>query len=269
MMAVLLNLVTSTLYLASGFLLGRRLLSEKDEVGNKRVALTICVAAIVFHCALLYSDLAPQAHWRLGLTNALSIVSFSISIVFAALALRRPVEILGVIILPLAALAVLAAWIWPATEHGMVVPSPQLTLHLIISLIAYAFLSLAVVQAFVLNTQEKRLHERHPGRLLKNLPPIQTMETMLFVFTGIGFTLLTLTLVSGAVYSKALFGVTLAFNHHTVLSIIAWLIFGTLLIGRFRFGWRGRYAAHWTISGFFVLVLAYFGTKYVAEYLLA
>ena len=137
------------------------------------------------------------------------------------------------------------------------------------SLVAYAFLSLAVVQALLLNVQEKRLHERHPDRLLKTLPPIQTMEGLLFAFTGIGFTLLTLTLVSGVFYTRELFGVPLSFNHHTVLSIIAWFIFGTLLVGHFRFGWRGRHAAHWTIVGFAVLVLAYFGTKYVVEVLLA
>ena len=95
------------------------------------------------------------------------------------------------------------------------------------------------------------------------------MEGLLFLLAGIGFVLLTLTLISGAFYTRALFGVSFTFNHHTVLAIMAWVIFGILLAGHFWFGWRGRRATYWTIFGFIVLVLGYFGTKYVVEVLLA
>lgn len=269
MASTVLDLAAVVLYLTAGLLLARRLFSEKDGAENKQHILWITAMAIVLHCVILYRGLAPQDQWHLGLTNAFSFVACTVSIVFTVLACQRPIAILGIVVLPLAALSIIATWIWPAGSLATVAPSARFSFHLLVSLAAYAFLSLAVVQAVLLNVQEKRLHERHPDRLLKALPPIQTMEGVLFLLTGIGFALLTLTLVSGALYTRALMGVPLAFNHHTVLSILAWLIFGTLLVGHIRFGWRGRHAARWTIAGFLVLVLAYFGTKYVVEYLLA
>ena len=264
----ILNLTATSLYIIAGFLLLRRLFSGKGGAVNRRLVLILSAAAVIVHSIILYADLAPHAEWSLGLTNAFSIVACAIAAVFIVIAIRRPIENLGVVVMPLAAVAIIAAWLWPVSSEGLVTPSVQLTAHLIVSILAYAFLSLAVAQALLLSTQERRLRQRDPGRLLNALPPIQTMEGLLFVLTGIGFVLLTLTLISGAVYTKSLFGVTLTFNHHTVLAIMAWVIFGVLLIGHFRFGWRGRHAAHWTIGGFIVLVLGYFGTKYVVEILL-
>lgn len=269
MITLILNLAAVSLYFAAGFLLAKRLVSGEADPGQKTPILWMCGVAVVLHCVILYADLAAGGQWRLGLTNALSFAAVVIAIVYTALACQRPIENLGAFVLPVAGLSVLAAWIWPAGEKGTVAPSTPFTIHLVVSVLAYAFLTLAVVQALLLNTQEKHLHRRHPVRLLKALPPIQTMETLLFVLTGVGFTLLTFTLISGIVYTEALFGVAFSFDHHTVLSILAWVIFGILLLGHFLFGWRGRHAAHWTIGGFVVLVLAYFGTKYVVEVLLA
>jgi ABC-type uncharacterized transport system permease subunit len=263
----ILNLAVSSLYVIAGILLTRRLFLGESQPASKRPVLMLSATAVILHCSIIYIKLAPQTQWSLGLTNALSVVACAVAIVFTVIAWRRPIENLGAVVMPAAAVSVIVAWLWPSSE-GLVLPSVQLTAHLIVSILAYAFLSLAVVQALLLSTQEKHLRRRHPARLLKALPPIQTMESLLFILTSIGFGLLTLTLISGAVYTRSLFGVTFTFNHHTVLSIAAWIIFGILLIGHFKFGWRGRHAAHWTIGGFVFLVLAYFGTKYVAEILL-
>lgn len=265
----ILNVTATALYIIAGFLLIRRLFSGETGRVNKRVVLILSAVAVALHCVILYADLAPHAEWSLGLTNAFSIIACAMAAAFTVIAMRRPIENLGVVVLPAAAAAIVVAWLWPVGGEGVVAPSTHLTAHLIVSILAYAFLSLAVAQALLLSAQERRLRQRDPGRLLNALPPIQTMEGLLFVLTGIGFVLLTLTLISGALYTRSLFGVTLTLNHHTVLSILAWVIFGILLIGHFRFGWRGRHAAHWTIGGFIVLVLGYFGTKYVVEVLLA
>jgi ABC-type uncharacterized transport system permease subunit len=85
----------------------------------------------------------------------------------------------------------------------------------------------------------------------------------MFRLIGAGFVLLTLSLFTGFVFVTNLF--TQHLIHKTVLSLIAWTIFGVLLIGRIRIGWRGRSAVRWTVSGFSVLTLAYFGSKFVLE----
>ena len=100
------------------------------------------------------------------------------------------------------------------------------------------------------------------------MPPLQTMEELLFQLVAVGFVLLTLTLISGALFSEQLFGRAFVFTHHVVLSMAAWLVFGILLAGHWRRGWRGRSAARWTLAGFALLLLGYFGSRFVLEVLL-
>jgi ABC-type uncharacterized transport system permease subunit len=100
------------------------------------------------------------------------------------------------------------------------------------------------------------------------LPPLLTMETLLFRIIGVGFVLLTLTLASGVVFSEQIFGKAWQFNHKVLFGFISWGVFAVLLIGhRFR-GWRGRTAVRWTMSGFVFLLLAYIGTQFVLEVVL-
>jgi ABC-type uncharacterized transport system permease subunit len=100
------------------------------------------------------------------------------------------------------------------------------------------------------------------------MPPLLTMETLLFRIIWTGFVLLTLTLASGIFFSEELFGKPLTFTHKTVFGILSWLIFAALLGGRVLAGWRGRKALRWTLAGFLALVLAYIGSKFVLEIIL-
>ena len=92
------------------------------------------------------------------------------------------------------------------------------------------------------------------------------METLLFQMIGLGFIVVSVALLSGVFYIENIFDQRLV--HKTVLSVTAWIIFGVLLFGRWRFGWRGRTAIRWTISGFVLLMLAYFGSKFVIQLVL-
>ena len=105
-------------------------------------------------------------------------------------------------------------------------------------------------------------------RCLQGLPPLLSMEKLLFRIIASGFVLLTLTLGSGILFSEALFGKPMSFTHKTVFGILSWIIFAALLAGRAHYGWRGRVAMRWTLAGFLSLVLAYIGSKFVLEVLL-
>ncbi len=123
-------------------------------------------------------------------------------------------------------------------------------------------------------TMERRLHGEGvagSGRLafvIDRLPPLLVMEGVLFRLIAVGFVLLTATLVSGIFFSEELFGRPLRFDHKTVFAIAAWIVFGGLLVGRLVFGWRGRTALRWTLTGFAMLMLAYVGSHFVLEVLL-
>lgn len=142
----------------------------------------------------------------------------------------------------------------------------MLELHVLISVSAYSILILAALQAVLLRVQDSHLHGKHPGGFVRLLPPLQTMERLLFQIIGIGFLLQSLSLLTGFIFLEDMFAQHLV--HKTVLSVAAWVVFAVLLWGRWRFGWRGRVAIRWTLTGVLFLLIAYLGSKLVLELIL-
>jgi ABC-type uncharacterized transport system permease subunit len=260
------NFFSLACYLGAGAWLWRKLL--RGEAAAMKTALRLLIAAgVLLHAVVLYHILPVNGGWNLSLTTAFSLVAWVVVVLYLLASFSRPVESLGVLVLPAAALTVLAAWIWPR-ELPLPVSNPWQTTHIVIAILAYSLLTLAAVQSLLLLVQEKKLRHRHPGGFINALPPMQTMETVMFQLIGIGFLLLSLTLVSGAIFAEARFGSPFRFTHHMVLAALAWVVYAILLFGRWRLGWRGRPAIRWTLGGFALLVLAYFGSKFVLEVLL-
>src|SRR5713226_7549945 len=268
MLDSVLNFLAIALYLATGSLLWRRLAGANNTGSTKPGVISLGFIAALLHAVILYSSMRVDGGLNLGFTSAVSLVTWVIVVLFLATALSKPIENLGIFIMPTAAATVLSAWAWPSRNIPAPYTSALLFSHIIISILAYSLLSIAVVQSLMLSIQERHLRHKQPGGFMRTLPPMQTMEQLMFQLIALGFFLLTLTLISGIFFSEALFGKPLMFTHHIVLSIFAWLAFAILLVGRWRFGWRGRNAIRWTVSGFTLLALAYFGSKFVLEILL-
>lgn len=265
---ILFPILAATLYLCAAGLLWRGLSAGNPLIGGARTGVVVLAAgAFALHTGLLYSDLFYNG-LNLGITSAASLVAWAVTLLFLIAIFFQPIESLGVLILPVAAGTLMLEWLWPIRSLTLPGASPVQAAHIVISLLAYSLLSIAVVQSMVLSLQESALHRRKAGGFLRNLPPLETMEVLLFRMIAVGFILLTFTLVSGVFFTEELFGKPLRFTHHIVLSIIAWAVFGMLLIGRRQYGWRGRTAVRWTLAGFTLLVLGYFGSKFVVEVLI-
>jgi ABC-type uncharacterized transport system permease subunit len=148
--------------------------------------------------------------------------------------------------------------------------------HLLLAMLAYSLFTIAALHALLMALLERRLHGgRHDAGsgaplvgALARLPPLLTLERLLFRILAAGFVLLTATLTTGALFSEELFGRPLRFDHKTLFAVLSWLIFAGLLAGRWRYGWRGRMALRWTLAGFVALLLAYVGTRFVLEVIL-
>ena len=124
----------------------------------------------------------------------------------------------------------------------------------------------ALLHATLMAVVERRLHQK--GSFFAGLPPLLTLEQLLFRVIGAAFVFLTLTLITGIAFSETLFGRALRADHKTVFAVLSWLTFGLLLAGRVLYGWRGRTALRWTLSGFMMLLFAYVGSRFVLEVLL-
>lgn len=272
MLQLVIPILAIALYLALSALLVRRLRGADpvaaEPSASKTPLLLLGLSALALHTVLVYEQIALPTGLNLSLTTVISLVALAIAALYVLVALLRPVENLGIIILPIAAAAVALSAVMPSRAIVLPYGSMLLFAHIVISILAYSLLSLGIVQSLVLSVQERQLHGRQPARYMRSLPPVETMEKLMFQLIGLGFALLTLTVISGIFFSEQVFGKPLALTHHIILSIFAWLTFAILLFGRLRFGWRGRHAVRWALSGFALLVLGYFGSKFVLEVML-
>src|SRR5699024_8746385 len=202
----------------------------------------------------------------IGVGTALSLFAWQAALLLWLFTLRRPMSLLELTIYPLAGFFALVGLLIPDPNGPHETASWTVQAHIILSMLAYGLLTLSAVQACIVALQQYQLRRRPPHALLGALPPLQSMETFLFRLIGGGFYVLTLAIITGLFFISDILEQHLA--HKLVLSIIAWLIFGMLLLGRLRYGWRGRVAVRGAIIGYAVLVLAYFGSKLVLEIIL-
>lgn len=266
-MRAVISILTIGLYLGASLLIFgrlRRLASGVDA--DKTVLLSLWGAAIPLHAIVIYQHLIIPGGINLKFFNALSIVAILLATLLLISTVRRPLENLGIIVLPAAALTVVLDQFVKTDTVIAASAHSALQIHILVSLLAYSTLTLAALQALVLAVQDHHLHAHHPGGLIRALPPLQVMEKLLFQLIALGFALLSLALVTGFMFLEDLFAQHLV--HKTLLSIVAWLVFAVLLWGRWQFGWRGRTAIRGTLGGVLVLMLAYFGTKLVLELVL-
>jgi len=268
LMSAQLILLAISFYLLTIYLLIRPAgTSSTKAVYLPPLTIVFWASALVLHAAALSQSLFTVSGLDLSFFNALSLVGWLIATLLFATTLRQPLKSLAIVLLPLIIAALLIGLITPALNQQIIAEGTGLQLHVLGSLLAFAILSLAAAQALVLSYQDYHLHNHQLTSWVRHLPPLQHMESFLFQLIWLGFFLLSAALVSGWMFLDDIFAQHLL--HKTVLSILAWVLFAMLLLGRIFAGWRGRKAIHWTLGGFALLVLAYFGSKMVLEIILS
>ena len=233
---------------------------------NKALITGITLLGFIAHGIHLFSTLLSEQGLALSLFNSASLIAFSIIGFVLMCLIRMSVHILLLPLLSLGAITVLCAQFLPQGHMQPINEATGILAHIIFSIMAYGMITIAVFQSMTLLIQDQQLRKRPVSTLIKNFPPLQSMETLLFGFLLAGWLLLSLSLVTGWLFLDNLLAQHLV--HKTILSCIAWLVFGILLWGRYQLGWRGHKAIRWTLAGFFLLMLAYFGSKLVREFIL-
>lgn len=225
---------------------------------------SLWLLALIVQGASLILTWANQQTSFIDFFTALSVVLWLTCFLLFLTQLSRPLENLGLLIIPFIPPTLLGSYFLSTSSANLNLEN-GLGMHIFISLLAYSLLTLAALHALLLGLQIRQLHDHKPNILVKTLPPLQDMESLLFKVIALGWSLLSLSLLSGFIYLNDLFAQHVA--HKTILSMIAWLVFGILLYGHWQYGWRGKKAIRWTLAGFFILMLAFFGSKFVLEYL--
>ena len=260
---ILLHLVVATLYVSAAWL------RRADAAFGRRaqLALGIIVLALLLHGATTARAVFTPQGLDFSFAQALSLVAWLTVLVAAISGLLIKMPAVGNVVLPVAAVCALAPLVSSSPHRFPYAAEPWATVHISVALIAYALFVVAALQGLVLTGLEKRLRRGFPAAQ-EGGAPLLTLERFLFRLIIAGFLLLTMTLASGFLFSEKLFQRPMTFNHKNLFSVLGWLTFGTLLWGRWHFGWRGKHALYWILAGTGLLVLGYLGSKFVSEVVL-
>jgi len=251
------SLFTAGLYLVAGWLAWRERISPLLQ----RI---VVPAALLLHASVLSHQTLHDGALSFGLGEAASLLALLSALMLWIVCLREPLQSLGTVHYPFSALCVL----WPAfaANEGRDIPLSDWTiaLHIFFSLLSAGMMTLAAIHALGLAILDRILHRPNNLSLARRLPPLQTMERLLFQLIFTGFFILSLTLLSGLLLNDEQRSQPIPM---IVLSFGSWFMFGVLIFGRLRYGWRGRIAIRWALSGYATLVVAYFGSKLLFEQL--
>ena len=273
MSTILLHLIPASLYAGLGVVFWRSCILARAPLAKGRQCMApreriFLLVALVAHGVALHSAIFPGEEMRFGFGVAMSLMVWLAICFYWVETLYTRLDGLHAVVMPAGVLASTIPMFFPG-EHVLAnAASPAFRAHFVIAMLAYSLFTLAALHALLMSVAGRQLHNARFSRLLTSLPPLMTMEALLFRLIAIAFSLLTLTLATGVMFSESLFGQAFRVDHKTIFAAISWLLFGALLLGRNLWGWRGRIALRWTLAGFVALMLAYVGSRFVIEVVL-
>jgi ABC-type uncharacterized transport system permease subunit len=263
---ILLHALVAALYAAAAWARWPR--GEVTDASRHAGQQVLLALAITLHGVAIWHAIVRPDGLDLSFVNALSLVAGLAVLAAWLTGVLRTLPGVAAAVLPVAAVCSLLPPIAGSPHRVPFAGEPWAAAHIAVALCAYALFVVVALQALVMTGLENRLHRGLPDVSTGATPPLLTLERYMFRLIAVGFALLTLTLVSGIVFSEQLFGKAVTLTHKNVFSVAGWLVFAVLLFGRWRYGWRGRTAVKWILGGTLLLVLGYLGSKFVLEVIL-
>jgi len=258
-------IMAAVLYIVAAVLLYNSI--RKRSAGWRNASFGFAALGALIHSGVQFFHWFGSEAPDVSLPHLLSLCALVIILLLIASTLtRRELYAGGLVALPIAAAVLLLEWIVPPHAIPLTDASAGTAVHIVSSVLAFGILSIAGVYALFVFFIDHFLRLHHLNPLVRSLPPLEVLESLLFKFIAAGFAVLTVSLISGMIFINDIFAQHLV--HKTLLSIVAWLVFGILLWGRWRFGWRGSLAVRLTLAGIVLLLLSYFGSKFVLETIL-
>lgn len=255
-------IIALSCYLLATILLGLRFRASRSALLWPQLIGSVGAAA---HGVLLYNQAISDGGLHINFVISLSAFAWLAIVILGSATLRLRVANLGLVLFPFSIIAITLTFTIPLPHtESMYTPGQQT--HIVLALLAYGCLTIGAVQALVTVAQHRRLR-RHVLTMQSGWQPIETMEHLLFLFIRVGFVLLTLVLLTGFLFTNNLDAPGIL--HKVVLTVVAWVLLLALLLGRHVAGWRGAKACNLALLSYFFVVLAYFGTHFVIEFLVS
>lgn len=266
----------SALYLALLLVLSFKAKRGLESGLSSSLVQTAIFVILVIHGVQLHDSVFTPQGFVFGFAQDLSLIAWVGLAFYWFQSWFLPISSLRWMALMFALICAFLPTVFPgALISPKAVSDPWFKGHFVVATVSVGLLSLAAMHAMLMSVQDRALHRQLAiipnGRLahwLEDLPPLMTMESLLFNLLYVGFALLSLTVFSGLLFSQTLFGKPLVFDHKTIFALVSWFLFAGLLIARWRVGLRGRAAIRWVLSAYTALLLAYVGSRFVVEVIL-
>lgn len=262
-MLIFVSILAAICYIIAAWMQWQKVTGHTLNV--RPMVLLLGIVGFGLHGISVYHTLHHINGIDLGLISMGSLIGWLVTALVIGSSLRQKIDNLFIGVFPMAAMTVILASMMP-TSDVLKPYGSGLFLHILLSVLAYSIFTLAALQAILLWRQQLALKHHQTRGLVASLPPLQIMEKLLFEMLWVGFILLSISLLTGWIFLDNIFAQQVA--HKTLLSIAAWFIYAILLSARQILGWRGITAVRWTVGGFLLLMLGYFGSKLVVEFIL-
>jgi ABC-type uncharacterized transport system permease subunit len=266
----------SALYLALLLILSFKAKSGVESGLSSALVQAAILVILVVHGVQLHDSVFTPQGFVFGFAQDLSLIAWVGLAFYWFQSWFLPISSLRWMALMFALICAFLPTVFPGTLISpKAVSDPWFKGHFVVATVSVGLLSLAAMHAMLMSVQDRALHRQLAiipnsrfAHWLEDLPPLMTMESLLFNLLYVGFALLSLTVFSGLLFSQTLFGKPLVFDHKTVFALVSWFLFAGLLIARWRVGLRGRAAIRWVLSAYTALLLAYVGSRFVVEVIL-
>ena len=239
------------------------LIGQRDSIG--KVCHITTIAAFGFHTLTLISMMAVEGHVPItSMREALSFFAWAVVLIFLVLEYKVRIRVMGAFIVPLAFIALLVSLSFPV-DTGRLLPaylsSPWLGVHTTLAFLAEASFAIAFGVGIMYIIQERQLKQKHPGAFYRRLPSLEILDEMEYKSIAMGFPLLTLGMLTGAIWANSAWGYYWGWEPKEIWSLITWLIYAAYLHARLIAGWRGRKAAYLAVTGFVLVIFTFVGVN--------
>lgn len=241
---------------------------RNDKPYPLKTELGILMPALVTHGAVLSLPVLQDQVLIMGFGYSISLIVWLMLMMYWMGSFFYCLRGLQLLLYPCATLSLLLGLVFPGKFIGYQISDWPFMLHISTSLLAYGLFGIVTLLAVLILLLNHDLHKKRFSPLVSFLPPLLSLEKLMFQGMWAGFILLTYSVVSGTFFAEAVFGRPVSFTHKTVFGVLSWLIYGGLLLNHSMTAWRGKKAAVWTIVGFISLLLAYIGSKFILEVVL-
>ena len=259
------GLIAITFYFIASVYQAKHLKVRAQKQGSQLWMFGLGLVAVLAHAISASGVIHRGDGYHFGIVQISTLICVAISLLVLLSGLRKPFGVLILGLFPLAMISIIASLTLQSTYPARDLDS-GLVSHILLSILAYGMFTIAALQAGFLAFQNYQLKHRHAAKLIHRFPPLQDMETFLFELLWVGQGLLTLGVIAGFLFIDDMWATGLL--HKTFFSMLAWVVFAILLWGRHKLGWRGNTAIRFTLTGFLLLIVGFYGSKIVLEFIL-